>query len=337
MAEVVQDIYPLLSKPYSLLMIAFVLDLCIGDPVWFPHPVRIIGWGITKLENIIRAVMKDMERLAGILLVIIIVGITYFFSSLIESILLTPNFSLVTSYILLFVMTFFTSTTIAVKGLIYSANDVLRSTSQNDIEDARVKLGQIVGRDTHALEEKSILRATIETLAENTSDGIIAPIFYFVIGGLPLAMAYKAVNTLDSMLGYKNNKYKNFGRAAARLDDIANYIPSRISGILIAVSSALVFRSLFTVHYSLKTMLRDGRKHPSPNAGIPEAAMAGALGVRLGGPSKYEGLLVKKPYIGEETTEDYLTASEKAINIVKGSSILGVTIASIVLFLRASL
>ncbi|MCL4456960.1 MAG: adenosylcobinamide-phosphate synthase CbiB, partial [Nitrospirae bacterium] len=208
------------------------------------------------------------------------------------------------------------------------------SAKNKDIESARSNLGMIVGRDTQNLSEKGILKATIETSSENLSDGIIAPLFYLAIGGLPLALTYKAINTLDSMVGYKNDRYKNFGWAAARLDDIANYIPARITGALIAVSSSAVFRSPFTVRDSLKTMLRDGRKHTSPNAGIPEAAMAGALGVRLGGPSSYGGIIIQKPYIGTETDVDYLAASEKTIKVIMFSSVAAVAISAFVLYAR---
>ncbi|MEK7736119.1 MAG: cobalamin biosynthesis protein, partial [Nitrospirota bacterium] len=166
------------------------------------------------------------------------------------------------------------------------------------------------------------------------------PIFYLVVGGLPLAMAYKAINTLDSMVGYKNDKYIHFGWAAARLDDIANYIPARITGWLIVASAFLVTlfkntrHSLLVTRHSFRTMLRDGRKHLSPNSGMPEAAMAGALGIRMGGPSAYGGIVIEKPYIGNVRTEDYSRASEQAIAIVKASSILGIATAIAVLFLK---
>jgi adenosylcobinamide-phosphate synthase len=207
-----------------------------------------------------------------------------------------------------------------------------------NLKGARIRLSHLVGRDTDTLEEKGLLKATIESLAENASDGIIAPLFYFAIGGLPLAITYKAINTMDSMVGYKNDKYKNFGWAAAKLDDIANYIPARITGMLISISAAIVSPSLFTC--SLKTMFRDGRKHPSPNSGMPEAAMAGALGVRLGGPSSYRGLVVEKPYIGEEIQDRknlYLEASKKAITITKITALLGLSIAIVISHVRTAI
>ena len=329
------------SLPPVLLMLAFLLDLAIGDPSWLPHPVRIMGSAISRTEIYLRKwkvgskKWEALEKFKGIFLVTAIVGMTFIVTWFIVYILLTisptSHLLLLTYYVLLI---YLTSTTIAVHELINSARAVIEAITNSNIESARERLSIIVGRDTHALTEKEILKATMESLAENLSDGVITPVFYLVVGGLPLAMAYKAINTLDSMVGYKNDKYIHFGWAAARLDDIANYIPARITGFFIAVASFLVFRSLSIVHSSLFTMLRDGRKHLSPNSGMPEAAMAGALGIRMGGPSAYGGIVIEKPYIGNVRTEDYTRASEQAIAIVKASSILGIATAIAVLFLK---
>jgi adenosylcobinamide-phosphate synthase len=236
---------------------------------------------------------------------------------------------------------YLTSTTIAARELIGSAKTVIDSVREKDINAAKKNLGMIVGRDTHDLSEKAILKASMETVAENLSDGVVAPLFYLALGGLPLAMAYKAINTLDSMVGYRNERYLNFGRAAARLDDIVNFIPARITGFLIVISSLIISRSLFTLHFSLKTLLRDGRNHLSPNSGVPEAAMAGALGIRMGGPSTYGGMVVEKPYIGDartaDSTEDYLVASGRALAIARVTSALGVLSAAVMLSARMSL
>jgi len=342
MAETAQDVYFLLSRPYMLLVLAFILDLCIGDPRRFPHPVRIMGLVIAKMENLLLQVVEVVssqqsaisKRLAGVVLVLIMTGSTYCLSYVVNSMLFSFHFSFLVSYLSLLVMIYLISTTLATKELIDSARSVIAALKDGDIESARKNLQHIVGRDTDLLDEKGVTRATIESLSENASDGIIAPLFYFAIGGLPLAMTYKAINTMDSMVGYKNDRYRDFGWAAARLDDIANYIPARITGLLIVMVSFFVSRSLFTVHCSLKTMLRDGRKHPSPNSGVPEAAMAGALGIRLGGRSTYGGAVVEKPYIGESRNEDYLALSEKAINIVRITSLLGAGIAAVILSLK---
>jgi adenosylcobinamide-phosphate synthase len=314
---------------HSLVIVsAFILDLIFGDPPWFPHPVRFIGRMILLAEKGLRNVTRSprSEKAAGVLLVLIIVTPVYFLTRLListaSSISITFGFliSAVTAY-----------TTLATRGLADAARLVQSRLEDGDIVSARKELSMIVGRDTANLNEQEIARAVIETVAENASDGVVAPLFYLAIGGPALAMAYKAVNTLDSMVGYRSEKYADFGWAAARLDDIANYIPARITAVSICLAAGIL-RRLKHAHSpspqpspargegnseprtpdrvirgqalssELKSpwriMLRDGRNHPSPNSGYPEAAMAGALGVRLGGPSAYAGKIAPKPFIG---------------------------------------
>lgn len=348
MFEASPDIYSILSRPYILLILAFILDLFIGDPGWLPHPVRAMGWLIKKIEDILRGNIRKKERiekLSGLFLVITVVVLTYVPFYILNSLLLFPSSSSTINFLTILMMIYLISTTIAVKGLTDSARLVIKYVNDRNLKEARKRVSHIVGRDTEKLDERGILKATIESLAENASDGIIAPIFYFVIGGLPLAMTYKAINTMDSMLGYKNDKYRYFGWAAARLDDIANYIPARITGVLIVISSFLIaiFKNpvyaLRITHHALHIMLSDGRKHPSPNSGIPEAAMAGALGVRLGGPATYGGILVEKPYIGIDRKAEtwsssisgnlyLLRASEESVSIIMLTSILGLITAA---------
>ncbi|MBA4349306.1 MAG: cobalamin biosynthesis protein CobD [Thermodesulfovibrio sp.] len=326
-----------------ILMLAFLLDLAIGDPRCLPHPVRITGSAIIRLESFIRRFLKTsaQEKSGGIFLVILIVIPVFLITLSIQEMIfwsMSKNFYIMLLGIMAAV--FLTSTILAVRELIRSARAVIEAVKDKTLDSARRNLSMIVGRDTHCLSEKDVLKATMETLAENLSDGIIAPLFYLTIGGLPLAMTYKAINTLDSMVGYKNERYKHFGWAAARLDDIANYIPARISGALIVITSFIVKFSLSGFYYSLKIMLRDGRNHSSPNSGVPEAAIAGALGVRLGGPSTYGGIIVSKPYIGEDrqnTNNSYLKASENALTIIKIASSLGLIIAITLLHIRTAL
>lgn len=245
------------------------------------------------------------------------------------------------------------STTLALRGLISSARLVMKAVERNDLTGARKNLAMIVGRDTEKLDKKAVLRATIETVAENLSDGVIAPLFYLLIGGLPLAFAYKAINTLDSMVGYKNERYLRIGWASARLDDLANYIPARITGLAI-VAACFLYRlarreanaskvntasrlspALSAAADSFKIMRRDGRNHTSPNSGVPEAAMAGGIGVRLGGPSTYGGEVVEKPYIGNADETDYQAAARQALAIATIASVLMAFLAvSILLLLR---
>lgn len=320
--------------PVELIM-ACLLDLAIGDPRWLPHPVRIIGYSITKTEAFLRRWVKTAsgEERAGVLLTAFIVtgtfGVTVFVHKALDG-LSGTIMALIGKALIVYLI----ATTIAVRELVCSAQTVIDAVKTGNLETARLNLSMIVGRDTENLSEDDILKATMETLAENLSDGIIAPLLYLAVGGLPLAMAYKAVNTLDSMIGYRNSRYTHFGKAAARLDDIANYIPARIAGLLVIVSSAAVFRSILNVRQSFKTMLRDGRNHLSPNSGIPEAAVAGALGVRFGGPSAYGGLIVDKPYIGDRLEEDYMSASIHTITMIKTASMLGIAMAAAILFVR---
>jgi adenosylcobinamide-phosphate synthase len=325
--------------PFNLIC-AFFLDLAIGDPRWLPHPVRIIGRGISRMENFLRRnFSEDSGKTAGVFLVISIVVPVAFTAFLLQKALLwsSSDLSIAASMI---VLIYLVSSTLAHRELRDSAQLVIESVRDGAFEASRKKLSMIVGRDTENLSQQGVLRATIETLAENLSDGIVAPIFYLAIGGLPLAMAYKAINTLDSMVGYKNERYIRFGWASARLDDIANYIPARITGALIIASAFLywlmkdLYNSIRITRSALRIMLRDGRNHSSPNSGIPEAAMAGALGVRLGGPSTYGGITIEKPYIGDSLSEDYLTASQHAVAIVSVTSLLAITAAAVILGLR---
>ena len=322
------------------LILAFLLDLAIGDPRWLPHPVRMIGKAITHAENSLRAIFRERgEKAAGILLVVLIV-----IPSALTALTIVTLLKQATAGPLMLiskaVMIYFAGTTIALRELLSSANQVTESVRAGLLADARRNLSMIVGRDTAELSEDGVLRATIETLSENLSDGVIAPVFYIAIGGLPLAIAYKAINTLDSMVGYKNEKYIRFGWASARLDDIANYIPARLSGLLIVIAAFLVclFReplnSFRITHHSLRIMLRDGRNHTSPNSGMPEAAMAGALGVRLGGPSTYGGIVVEKPYIGDAVSESYFSAAERTAHIVFAASVLSLAAAVIIMQIK---
>ncbi len=380
------------------LVFAYLLDLLIGDPRWMPHPVRWIGWTIGKMEGKLRALIVDAdhgtagtgerrkkeEMKAGVLLAVMIVGFTYLIFSVAgvsrhNAGLATPG-----SVVSLLVFIYLVSSALATRDLIKSGRAVINEVHAGNIDKARAKLGMIVGRDTGKLDERGILKAVIESVSENASDGIVAPMFYFALGGLPLAMAYKAVNTLDSMVGYRNDTYRHFGRAAAKLDDVANYIPARMTGILIVAAAYSIHAFRHVVHKGVERssgaqgragvitgklftwlgqrteianfegglrafeiMKRDGRKHESPNSGVPEAAMAGALGVRLGGPSIYGGRLVEKPYIGEEFqfrefgTGDgagtYVSASKEALLITKIVSLFGLIISLLLLSLRAAL
>ncbi len=283
---------------------AFFLDLLIGDPVGLPHPIRWMGRWITSWENTFRNGLSS-ETTAGFLLVISLVSGTWLIcaAALTAARAVHPGFALVLHLLLIYYA-------LSARSLRAEALKVYAAMKRKALGKARRQLSKIVGRDVDPLDEAGVVRATVETVAENLVDGVIAPLFYAALGGGPLAMAYKMINTLDSMIGHKNERYKRFGWFAARLDDAANYIPARISAIVISLASPLIRRSCMG---TIKTAIRDGQKHLSPNAGIPEAAFAGALGIRLGGPNYYGGHLIEKPYIGKEThpvqTEDIRTAT----------------------------
>jgi adenosylcobinamide-phosphate synthase len=308
-------------EPLSIFL-AYFLDWIFGDPRWFPQPVKGMGRLIVFLERRLRiGHSRFILRIKGGLLVIVVAGGSAFVTWMLLNSLRRVSPVLETiAWILL------GYTCLAARDLFSHVRDILEEIRGNDIEGARRKLSLIVGRDTGNLSEGKIITATVESIAESTNDGIIAPLFYLILGGPVLAIAYKAVNTLDSMVGHKNEKYKDFGWFSARLDDVANFIPARISGFLISLSSFILGKG-FKDPYRI--MLRDGKKHPSPNSGISEAAMAGALGVRLGGPCTYEGRLCVKSYIGEEKKSIQPRLINDALAITFICSILMVSIGAL--------
>ncbi len=274
--------------------VAFVIDLILGDPKGAPHPVRAMGKAATLLERISRKIIRN-QKLAGSITVLVLVTATYAVSWGLLDTLWQWNSQL--SFVIEIVLIY---TTFATRALYDESQPVLVAIRQGDEDQARRHLQNIVGRDTGQLNRQQMTRATVETVSENTVDGVIAPLFYACIGGAPLALTYKCINTLDSMFGYKNAAYIHFGWASARLDDAANWLPARIAGPLMVIAAALLGKN---GKRAWATMLRDGQNHLSPNAGIPEAVVAGALGVELGGPQYYQGRMVEKPAIGEAHRE----------------------------------
>ena len=276
------------------LVLGFFIDLLVGDPRWLYHPVRIIGNGISFLESCFRrwfpATQKG-ERMGGFLLVILICA----GSALVPLGILYVAYEIHT-LLGIGMETFFCYQMLAVKSLKQESMRVFEELEKGDLQGARYAVSMIVGRDTQSLDEAGVTKAAVETVAENTSDGIIAPLFYMAIGGPVLMFFYKGVNTMDSMVGYKNEKYLNFGRYAAKLDDILNYIPARISAwLMIAGARVLGFDSKNAV----KIFKRDRYNHASPNSAQTEAVMAGALDIQLAGNAYYFGKLCEKPTIGD--------------------------------------
>lgn len=275
--------------------LGYILDLIIGDPYSFPHPVKYIGKLIKTLESFIRRVFKTegLLKFGGFILCIATVAIAYIVTYLFVNIF-KFNYIL---YIL--VNGFVIYTTLATKCLKDEAIKVYNVLKTDDLEKSRIQLSYIVGRDTTELNEKEIIRATVETVAENAVDGIISPMFYAFVGGAPLAMAYKAINTLDSTVGYKNDKYLNLGFASAKLDDIVNYVPARLSVLFMPIASMILG---YNAKNSFKIGIRDRKNHKSPNCALSEGAVAGALGIQLGGTNVYFGKEVYKPTIGDKMT-----------------------------------
>lgn len=297
---------------YSSMLIllgAILLDLCIGDPKWLPHPVIGIGNMIAFLEK--KWNQGKYKKMKGLALTVIVVGFVYAISFLLIWLAYKVHF-----YIGVGLEIYLISSTIAIKGLRDAASQVLKPLVQGDLIEARENLSLIVGRDTQNLEEPEIVRGTVETVAENTVDGITAPLFWAFLGGAPLALAYRAVNTLDSMVGYKNERFAQFGWASARLDDGCNWLPARLTAWSIWLSSLVIASSRWSVAW--KITLRDASKHPSPNSGWSEAMVAALLGVQLGGINFYQGIESKRAMMGERLRVLQATDIHKAVVYMHG-------------------
>ena len=304
-------ILPFHIESFALVVvIAYLLDLVIGDPRSLPHPVRWMGHLILALERIFRrpSFSPSLLRLTGLMLTIIVVLSVYALSAF----LLYRALSLST-VLFSFIAVIMVWSTLSTRGLHKAASTVSGALKDGDLTEARRELALIVGRDTGKLTPQGIRRAIVETVSENTSDGIVAPLFFLAIGGPPLALAYKAVNTLDSMLGYRSEKYISFGWFPARLDDFANYLPARITALIMVAASFILG---FDWRGSLRVLIRDGSAHPSPNAGRPEAAVAGAIGMALGGVSVYNNIEVLKPIIGRGLSDGAPAVVESTIKIM---------------------
>jgi adenosylcobinamide-phosphate synthase len=268
-------------------LIGYLLDLCLGDPPGWPHPVRWLGHLITFWETR----LYQPSVLAGLLFWLAVTGTSL--AAVLAVLALASGFGLLVQGA---VAAYLIYAGLATRSLHLECQKVEESLTRGNLAEARKNLAMIVGRETAHLEEAGIRRATLETLAENLSDGVIAPLFYILLAGIPGLVLYKAANTMDSMVGYKNERYERFGKIAARADDVLNFLPARLTAWLMCLVSGL---ANLNKKQAWRILQRDGSKAASPNAGRPEAALAGALGVRLGGPSIYFGRLVDKPYIGD--------------------------------------
>ncbi len=292
-------------------MAAMLLDRIIGDPRGWPHPVNLMGWWIHRWDRWANRPPHGTATtrwgvLMSISTVVLVWGIAW------GMIWVASQVSVILAAAM---QIWLISTTIAWKGLVDAGYQVYRALTRQGLTAARVAVSQIVGRDTGTLPEVEVVRATVETLAENIVDAITSPVFFAVLGGAPLALAYRAVNTMDSMVGYKNDRYTHFGFASARMDDVLNFIPARLTAWLLWVSIGL---ARYNAPNAWRVMRRDAIKHPSPNAGIAEAMMAGALSVQLGGTNYYGGKASHRPTLGDPyrflNVED-IPATIKVVNL----------------------
>lgn len=307
------------------LVMGYILDLIFGDPYWMPHPVRFIGNLISILEKVIRRFMPKTKRgeyIGGIILTVMVVSI-----SMVIPLVIILMAKSINTYLALTVETFMCYQILATKSLKVESMKVYDELAKNDLPSARKAVSMIVGRDTNDLTFSGVAKAAVETVAENTSDGIIAPMIFIAIGGAPMGFFYKAINTMDSMVGYKNEKYMNFGRFAAKLDDVVNYLPARISAYQMILSS---FFLRYDYKNAFKIYKRDRYNHASPNSAQTESVCAGALDVQLAGNAYYFGKLYEKPTIGDDIREINYDDIKKANRLLYCTSFISIVIISVI-------
>lgn len=310
------------------IIFGFVMDLIFGDPRRLPHPIKIIGKAIEKFESPLRKIKN--EEFAGSILAIVIILATFLVTFSIVRLTYSVNI-----FLGFFISAIFIYTSLSIKDLYKESILVYNDLKNGNIVQARKDLSMIVGRDTGNLDEPEIVRASVETVAESIVDGIVSPLFYAILGSLfvggsaSLALTYKAINTLDSMLGYKNEKYKKFGLFSAKLDDLVNFVPARISAFFIALSAAICG---YNGRKVLNIAFKDGIKSTDKNSEMPEASMAGTISLRLGGVNYYQGISVFKEYLGDSSCRIAGTREDikKALKIMYVSSY--VTLASLIIF-----
>ena len=299
--------------PILSLLIGWLLDLLLGDPAWLPHPVvgfgKMISFGEKRLNK------GSHRMLKGALMAIFLIGFVFAMTWFI-CYPLTSYFKLLTAILVFYCL--------AGTTLIREVREVFRAVDRS-LGEGRKQVARIVGRDTSELSAQEIRTAALETLAENLSDGVIAPLFWLALGGVPAMVTYKMVNTLDSMIGYRTERYKDFGCWAARIDDIANFIPARLTALLMVLAAGKPQLLAF--------VWRNGRRHASPNSGYPEAALAGALNCRFGGPHYYFGELLDKPYIGENARDLTTADMQKAVRINRIAELFAIVIMIVIYYL----
>jgi len=301
--------------PWLALPTAFALDAVVGDPRWLPHPVRWMGRAIEVLEPFFRRHFPR-EIWAGLFFALSLILGCWALSTLLIGLAYRVHGLL--GFLVETVLLFYC---LSARSLAQAGMEIHQLLAAGQVDQARTQVAMIVGRDVERYQADDIARATVETVAENVVDGVLSPLFFAAIGGAPLAIAYKMVNTLDSMVGYKNPRYLLFGKAAARIDDVANFLPARLAVLLIGMAARI--RVGLSGRQALVTAWREGTHHASPNAGYPEAAFAGALGVQLNGPNYYHGVLVEKPFIGVGSGRVGLHHIQQACRLMTTTALLG--------------
>lgn len=297
-----------MNERIIIILLAYILDLIFGDPKWMPHPVRGIGYLAKRLETPLCRIFAGRKRMAGIVFVVIIIGFVYF---AVSAIIFTAN--QINRVLGFLISVFLVYSALAIKDLRVESMRVYRALERKDLSEARKKLSLIVGRDTENLNENEVIRASVETVAESAMDGIIAPLFYAFLGGPVLVWIYKAINTLDSMVGYRNERFIEFGRASAKLDGLLNLIPAKITSLLIGISAGLCGKDwISSFRWGFRYFLR-GQDN---NSIITEVAMAGALKVRLGGVNFYNSVPMPKPLIGDGVSVLEISHIRESIKIV---------------------
>jgi adenosylcobinamide-phosphate synthase len=305
----------------AVLISAFALDAAVGDPPWLPHPVRGMGFLIEKGEPLFRRIFhvetnapRTRVRAAGAALVLSVCAVTFIFFTAV--VITASRFGVLPCFMVSVIIAGFS---ISPRCLRDEAMKVYRKAAADDLDGAREAVSMIVGRDVKPLSMEKVIKATVETVAESLADGVIAPLFYLAVGGPVLAMLYKAVNTMDSMIGYKNERYINFGRFAARLDDILGWLPARIAAHALIITAAIL---RFDTKNARKIYNRDKSNHASPNSAHCEAAAAGALNIQLGGDAHYDGKLERKPLIGDDDRPVEALDIVRAVRLMYGSAML---------------
>jgi adenosylcobinamide-phosphate synthase len=303
----------------GVLLGACLLDAVIGDPRWLPHPVRLMGRVITTAKAVVRPTnrTRTVARLNGTVLAVALPISAYALSwvAIHQAGRINWMLGFLTEVLL-------AATTLATRDLAEHALAVHRALRAS-LESARATLARIVGRDTERLSEPEVVRAVVETVAESTCDGVVAPLLYLSLGGAPLAMAYKAINTLDSMVGHRTPESLHFGWASAKLDDLANWLPARITAGLLLLAGTIQRGTVRHFRDAFRVLSRDGGKHPSPNSGRPEAAMAGVLQVRLGGTNVYQGMAEERPYLGDQVRPLHRDDIPAAVRLMWTAYLLG--------------